>query len=77
MTAPRVNLEDGAKFKGIIDMDARGEGRQPVLKEAPTKKSESSREETGDSGKQDAKQDKAESEQRGLDLETDASSSRA
>ena len=77
MTAPRVNLEDGAKFKGIIDMDARGEGGQPVLKEAPTKKSESSREETGDSGKQDAKQDKAESEQRGLDLETDASSSRA
>ena len=77
MTAPRVNLEDGAKFKGSIDMDARGEGRQPILKEAPTKQSESSKVETGDSGKQDAKKDEAESGQRGLDLETDTSSSRA
>ena len=77
MTAPRVNLEDGAKFKGSIDMDARGEGRQPILKEAPTKQSESSKVGTGDSGKQDAKKDEAESGQRGLDLETDTSSSRA
>jgi cytoskeletal protein CcmA (bactofilin family) len=36
MTAPRVNLEDGAKFKGSIEMDARGDDKQPILKEAPT-----------------------------------------
>ena len=77
MTAPRVNLEDGAKFKGSIDMDARGEGRQRNLKEASTKKSESSREEPGDSGKHKDKKDGEESGQRGLGLENDTSSSRA
>jgi len=35
MTAPRVNLEDGAKFKGSIDMDSKGGGKEPTLKEAP------------------------------------------
>ncbi len=35
MTAPRVNLEDGAKFKGSIDMDSKGGGKESTLKEAP------------------------------------------
>ncbi len=35
MTAPRVNLEDGAKFKGSIDMDSKGGGKEPNLQKAP------------------------------------------
>jgi len=37
MTAPRVTLEDGAKFKGSIDMDP-GETKAPAMpgKAAPT-----------------------------------------
>ena len=31
ITAPRVNLEDGAKFKGSIDMDSAGGDRQRTL----------------------------------------------
>ncbi len=35
MRAPRINLEEGANFKGNIDMDSNGEEKQPTLKEAP------------------------------------------
>ncbi len=34
MRAPRINLEDGAKFKGNIDMDSKDE-KQSKLKEVP------------------------------------------
>jgi len=34
MTTPRINLEDGAKFKGNIDMDSR-DGEKRTLKEVP------------------------------------------
>ncbi len=34
MTAPRVNLEDGATFKGAIDMESKEGGRKPPLEEA-------------------------------------------
>ena len=41
ITSPRVNLEDGSKFKGSIDMDSPQEKRPPQpeapLKEKPTK----------------------------------------
>ncbi len=33
LTAPRVNLEDGSKFKGSIDMDARSQDKQRNLSE--------------------------------------------
>ncbi len=35
MRAPVINLEEGAKFKGNIAMDSKGEERQPTLKEVP------------------------------------------
>jgi len=35
MRAPRINLEEGAKFKGDIDTDSNGEEKQPTLKEVP------------------------------------------
>jgi len=35
ITAPRVNLEDGAKFKGSIDMDSSSGDKQRTLREAP------------------------------------------
>ncbi len=35
LTAPRVNLEEGATFKGGIDMYSKGEGKQPTLREVP------------------------------------------
>ncbi len=34
MTAPRINLEDGAEFKGNIDMDSK-DGEKRTLKEVP------------------------------------------
>ena len=34
MRAPAINLEDGAKFKGNIDMDSKDE-QQPTLKKVP------------------------------------------
>jgi len=34
MRAPAINLEEGAKFKGSIDMDSKDE-KQPTLKEVP------------------------------------------
>jgi len=34
MTAPRVNLEDGAKFKGAIDMESKEGERKPPLEKA-------------------------------------------
>lgn len=34
MTAPRVNLEDGARFKGAIDMESKEDGEKPPLEEA-------------------------------------------
>ena len=34
MTAPRVNLEDGARFKGAIDMESKEGGKKPPLEEA-------------------------------------------
>lgn len=34
MKTPRINLEDGAKFKGDIDMDSR-DGQKHTLKEVP------------------------------------------
>ena len=75
MTSPRVNLEDGAKFKGSIDMDARGEGKQPTLKETPTGVSGPAKAEAGGSEKQESEKDAAKG--RGLGLKADASSSRA
>ncbi len=38
MLAPRVNVEDGAKFQGNIDMDSRDGEKQPGLKEVPLAK---------------------------------------
>ena len=38
MLAPRVNVEDGAKFQGNIDMDSRDGEKQPRLKEVPLAK---------------------------------------
>ncbi len=35
MTAPRVNLEDGAKFKGSIDMESKGGKEKVPLTKAP------------------------------------------
>ena len=35
MTAPRVNVEDGAKFKGNVDMGSIGTEKKPKLKEVP------------------------------------------
>ena len=34
MTAPRVNLEDGAKFKGAIDMESKEGEKKPPLEKA-------------------------------------------
>jgi len=34
MTAPRVNLEDGAKFKGSIDMESKEGEKKPPVEEA-------------------------------------------
>ncbi len=34
MTAPRVNLEDGARFKGAIDMESKEGEEKPPLEEA-------------------------------------------
>jgi len=34
MRAPRINLEDGARFKGNVAMDSKDE-KQPTLKEVP------------------------------------------
>ena len=34
MRAPRINLEDGARFKGNVAMDSKDE-KQPALKEVP------------------------------------------
>lgn len=41
ITAPRVTLEDGAKFKGSIDMDP-GEPKTPLAAQAPAKSAPSS-----------------------------------
>ncbi len=76
LTSPRVNIEDGAKFKGSIDMDARGEDKQPTLKEAPAGFPGPSQEKARASDKQGSKKEAAE-EQRGLGLKADAPSSRA
>jgi len=35
MTAPRVHVEDGAKFKGNVDTESMNTERQPKLKEVP------------------------------------------
>jgi cytoskeletal protein CcmA (bactofilin family) len=35
MTAPRVKVEDGAKFKGNVDTESINTERQPKLKEVP------------------------------------------
>ena len=35
MTAPRVHVEDGAKFKGSVDMESMNTEKQPKLKEVP------------------------------------------
>jgi len=35
MTAPRVKVEDGAKFKGNVDTESTNTERQPKLKEVP------------------------------------------
>lgn len=38
ITAPRVTLEEGSKFKGSIDMDAKGQERQKSLMETSAEK---------------------------------------
>ena len=38
MTAPRVNVEDGARFKGNIDMECMNKEQQSKLKEVPLAK---------------------------------------
>ena len=35
MLAPRVHVEDGAKFQGSIDMDTQDGTKQPILREVP------------------------------------------
>jgi cytoskeletal protein CcmA (bactofilin family) len=37
LTAPRVSLEDGAKFKGSIDMEPKGESRPAPVRVAESK----------------------------------------
>ncbi|MEE8316550.1 MAG: polymer-forming cytoskeletal protein [Syntrophobacteria bacterium] len=76
MTAPRVNLEDGARFKGSIDMDTREESRQPSLKESHNQAG--SGPETSNSEKESSNgKDQAESGQKGLGVKSGAPSSRA
>ncbi len=79
MTAPRVNLEDGAKFKGSIDMDTREDGRQPSLKEAPNQaESGPSKVASSQSDKESSTgKDRAESGQKGLGIKSGSPSSRA
>ncbi len=38
MTAPRINVEDGAKFKGNVDMESMDTEKQPKLTEVPLAK---------------------------------------
>jgi hypothetical protein len=38
MTSPRINVEDGAKFKGNVDMESMDTERQPKLTEVPLAK---------------------------------------
>jgi len=38
MTSPRINVEDGAKFKGNVDMESMDTDRQPKLTEVPLAK---------------------------------------
>ena len=78
MTSPRVNLEDGAQFKGSIDMDARGEARQPTLKEAPTRAtSDPSQAELTPPQKDKSKKGTSRSKEQGLGVKADTSPSRA
>jgi cytoskeletal protein CcmA (bactofilin family) len=35
MTAPRINLQEGAKFRGHIDTDCKGGEKQPAPQEVP------------------------------------------
>jgi cytoskeletal protein CcmA (bactofilin family) len=77
MIAPRVHLEEGARFKGSIDMDARGESGQPTLQEAPAKAGTGPPRVPSSGSDQESKKNAAESRQKGLGLKTDASSSRA
>ncbi len=35
LKAPRINIEDGAKFKGNVDMESMNTEKQPRLKEVP------------------------------------------
>jgi len=35
LKAPRINVEDGAKFKGNVDMESMNTEKQPRLKEVP------------------------------------------
>ncbi len=57
LTAPRVNLEDGSKFKGSIDMDSRSQDRQRNLSETRSEdRVESVKEKGAYSTKGDAKQ---------------------
>ena len=64
MLAPRVHLEDGAQFKGSIDMNAKEEDRQPTLGKVPIKAgSGPSRVPSRSSEKEEHKKEGAESRQ--------------
>lgn len=78
MDAPRINLEDGAKFKGSIDMDASIDNRQPTLHATSTKTIVKNSKTTTD-GLEKRKPEKhaAESGQKGLGLKTGTPSSQA
>ena len=78
MTAPRVNLEDGAKFKGSIEMDAREEDRQPTLGGVPINAGIGpSKVPSRGSEKEKSEIDEAKRGKKRLGLKTNASSSRA
>ncbi|MDA2923612.1 polymer-forming cytoskeletal protein, partial [Acidobacteria bacterium AH-259-L09] len=76
ITAPRVNLEDGAKFKGSIDMDSEGGERQPTLSEA-VPQAKSSPAKVAPQNKELHKKDTPQSRKIGVGIRVSTPSSRA
>jgi cytoskeletal protein CcmA (bactofilin family) len=57
ITSPRVNLEDGSKFKGSIDMDSSDpKGQRPLVETRPEERLESAKGQTAPLRKDDKKQ---------------------
>lgn len=67
MTAPRVNLEDGAKFMGAIDMDSKSGEKQSTLRQVPIRvSSESSQMKPSSPQKEAPQKDTLQSNERAL-----------